>query len=180
MSARPGGATPTLYRLETDFGPLFLVDKGMALARIDFTAIPVHAECRAGETALLREAVSQLHEYFAGTRMAFDLPLAPEGTAFQRGVWKALLDIPYGETRSYRQIAEAVGSPKACRAVGGANNKNPLSIVIPCHRVIGANGGLVGYGGGLDKKQQLLLLERENRSRFMTVDTEKKRSGSAE
>lgn len=107
-----------------------------------------------------KEAARQLQEYFAGKRTVFDLPLAPSGTAFQRSVWDALCEIPFGETRSYRKIAEAIGNPKACRAVGMANNRNPISIVIPCHRVIGANGDLVGYGGGLDKKAWLLQLEK--------------------
>jgi methylated-DNA-[protein]-cysteine S-methyltransferase len=159
----------SLCRLETDMGSLYLVDNGTALIRIDFTEHPVHAECRAEcrpeETALLRRAATQLREYFAGERRVFDLPLAPAGTDFQRGVWKALEGIPYGETRSYRQIAAAVGRPQACRAVGGANHNNPLSIVIPCHRVIGADGGLTGYGGGLDRKKHLLLLEQKNRER---------------
>lgn len=115
--------------------------------------------------ALGKEAVHQLQEYFAGERTVFDLPLAPSGTDFQRSVWDALCEIPYGETRSYKEIAEAIGNPKACRAVGMANNRNPISIVIPCHRVIGANGDLVGYGGGLDKKVWLLQLEKEQSQR---------------
>ena len=94
-----------------------------------------------------------------GKRKSFDLPLKPEGTEFQKKVWNALLDIPYGETRSYKDIAVAIGNPKACRAVGMANNRNPISIIIPCHRVIGANGSLVGYGGGLPIKIELLNLE---------------------
>ena len=112
------------------------------------------------ETPLLKEAVAQLKEYFDGTRREFDLPLALEGTAFQRAVWEALLTIPYGETRSYGQIAQSIGNPKACRAVGMANNRNPIAIIVPCHRVIGANGKLVGYGGGLDIKERLLALEK--------------------
>ena len=102
------------------------------------------------ETPLLREAAKQLNEYLAGKRKVFDLPLDPEGTQFQKAVWKALTGIPFGETRTYRNIAESVGNPKACRAVGMANNKNPIAILIPCHRVIGADGKLVGYAGGLD------------------------------
>ncbi len=113
------------------------------------------------ETPVLAEAGKQLKEYFAGMRRDFDLPLAPAGTAFMQKVWKALQDIPYGETRSYKEIAAAAGNVKACRAVGMANNRNPISIFIPCHRVIGANGELVGYGGGLDKKVFLLELEKK-------------------
>lgn len=112
------------------------------------------------ETPLLAEADRQLREYFEGKRREFDLPLAPAGTAFMLRVWKALQEIPYGQTRTYGEIAAAVGNGKACRAVGLANNRNPISIVIPCHRVIGADGKLVGYGGGLDKKAFLLDLEQ--------------------
>ncbi|HEY5556896.1 methylated-DNA--[protein]-cysteine S-methyltransferase [Acetobacterium sp.] len=111
------------------------------------------------ETQLLKTAAEQLKEYLAGNRQTFDLPLDPRGTEFQKSVWNALLDIPFGEIRSYKQVAEAIGNPKACRAVGMANNKNPILIVIPCHRVIGSNGSLVGYGGGIDLKENLLKLE---------------------
>ena len=110
-------------------------------------------------TPLLRRAERELQEYFAGQRRQFDLPLAPQGTPFQQSVWQALRQIPYGQTASYKQIAQAIGHPTACRAVGGANNKNPLPIFIPCHRVIGAGGSLTGYAGGLDLKQGLLALE---------------------
>lgn len=102
----------------------------------------------------------QLAEYFAGTRQQFDLPLDFEGTEFQKQVWQALLQIPYGETRSYKQLAEQLGNPKAVRAVGAANGKNPISIIAPCHRVIGASGKLVGFAGGLDNKEILLKLEQ--------------------
>lgn len=112
------------------------------------------------DTALLRETKRQLDEYFSGSRRVFDLPLIPHGTAFQRRVWAALESIPYGQTRTYAQIAAAIGSPKACRAVGMANHCNPLPIVIPCHRVIGSGGQLTGYAGGLDIKRYLLTLEQ--------------------
>ncbi|MEB3102253.1 methylated-DNA--[protein]-cysteine S-methyltransferase [Ferviditalea candida] len=108
----------------------------------------------------LNGAAAQLREYFAGKRRRFELKLDLQGTPFQLKVWHALSEIPYGETRSYAQIAGAVGSPKAVRAVGGANNRNPLPIVIPCHRVIGSDGTLTGYGGGLSIKEHLLSLER--------------------
>ena len=111
------------------------------------------------ETTLIKEAHQQLSEYLKGERKSFDLPLRMRGTDFQQRVWNALLDIPYGETRSYKQIAEAIGNPKAVRAVGMANNRNPLLIVVPCHRVIGVNGKLVGYGAGIEKKEFLLRLE---------------------
>jgi len=116
-------------------------------------------EAEISETPLIKKTAAQLEEYFAGKRKAFDLPLNPQGTEFQKKVWKALQEIPYGKTVSYKDIAEKIGSPKASRAVGGANNKNPISIIIPCHRVIGANGALVGYAGGLDMKRELLELE---------------------
>lgn len=111
------------------------------------------------ETTLIREAHRQLGEYLDGERRVFDLPLRPRGTDFQRRVWQALRDIPYGQTRSYRDVAAAIGNPKAVRAVGMANNRNPLLVVVPCHRVIGSDGKLVGYAAGLDKKAFLLSLE---------------------
>ena len=115
---------------------------------------------------VVRDTLRQLAEYFAGDRMAFDLPLAPKGTEFQRAVWKALVGIPYGETCSYREIARAIGRPAAVRAVGAANGSNPIAIVVPCHRVIGASGKLVGYGGGLPMKRMLLDLEVEHAHLF--------------
>lgn len=108
---------------------------------------------------ILLATQKQLTEYFAGTRQQFDLPLDFECTEFQKKVWQALLTIPFGETRSYRDIAEQVGNVKAVRAVGAANGKNPISIIVPCHRVVGANGKLVGFAGGLDNKEILLKLE---------------------
>ena len=109
---------------------------------------------------LIKEACIQLDEYFAGKRQIFDLPLSPKGTDFQQTVWKQLQEIPYGRTISYSQLAKAIRHPKACRAVGSANGKNPIAIIIPCHRVIASNGGLGGYAGGLDIKIQLLALEK--------------------
>ncbi len=113
-------------------------------------------------TALTDEAARQLREYFAGTRRNFDFAWELRGTPFQKAVWQALRQIPYGQTRTYRQIAEAVGNPKATRAVGMANHRNPLMIVVPCHRVVGADGSLTGYAGGLAMKQALLELERDH------------------
>ena len=110
-------------------------------------------------SAMTSQACAQLQEYFAGKRTTFDLPLAASGTTFQQQVWQALLTIPYGKTCSYGDIARAIGNPKGVRAVGLANGKNPLAIVVPCHRVIGADGKLTGYAGGLNRKQQLLALE---------------------
>ena len=112
------------------------------------------------ETPLLQETEEQLNEYFAGARREFDLPLAPKGTAFQKAVWAEMTKIPYGEVRTYGQLAAALGKPKASRAVGSACHRNPLCIVVPCHRVIGADGSLTGYAEGLDIKEYLLELER--------------------
>jgi methylated-DNA-[protein]-cysteine S-methyltransferase len=113
-----------------------------------------------GVSVVLKEAERQLGEYFAGARTTFELPLAPDGTPFQRRVWDALREIPHGETVSYGELARRIGQPTASRAVGLANGKNPISIVVPCHRVIGASGKLVGYGGGLERKHTLLELEQ--------------------
>jgi len=115
------------------------------------------------DDAMFAAAVAQLDEYFAGRRTGFDLPLAPAGTGFQQRVWHALCEIPYGDTTSYGALARQLGSPDASRAVGLANGRNPIAIVIPCHRVIGADGSLTGYGGGLDRKRWLLDHEREVR-----------------
>jgi len=106
-----------------------------------------------------REALQQLSQYFSGNRQYFDLKINLEGTNFQKQVWQALREIPFGKTASYGEIAERIGNPKACRAVGMANNKNPLPIIVPCHRIIGKDGSLTGFGGGLDLKRQLLELE---------------------
>ena len=111
------------------------------------------------ENELNGRVICQLREYFAGNRKKFELPLAAEGTDFQKRVWEALRTIPYGETRSYKEIARLCGNEKACRAVGMANHVNPLAIVVPCHRVVGSSGKLTGYAGGLEVKQQLLELE---------------------
>lgn len=112
--------------------------------------------------SLCNLAAAQLQEYFQGSRANFDFPFRPKGTPFQTEVWNALLQIPYGQTRTYGQIAAAIGKPRAARAVGMACNRNPIWIVIPCHRVVGANRSLTGYAGGLDMKQQLLNMEKQN------------------
>ena len=145
------------YSYETALGSVTFVEEDGALLAI--TTQHTYEGERL-ETPLIQEAYRQLTEYLIGVRKCFDLPLNPRGTEFQQQVWKALCDIPYGGTRSYKQIAEAIGNPKAVRAVGMANNRNPLLIVIPCHRVIGANGKLVGYGAGIEKKEYLLKLEK--------------------
>lgn len=140
--------------IASPFGLLTLAEENGKI-----TALHFGGNAANDASPVLDEAETQLREYFAGTRKSFDLPLAPAGTPFQRAVWDALCAIPYGETRTYAQIAAAIGSPKACRAVGMANNRNPIAIFIPCHRVIGANGSLTGYAGGLDIKKALLALE---------------------
>ena len=145
---------PCLF-YDSPIGPMTLVQEGEALARLDFD-VPSQPE---EATPLLLEACRQLREYFAGERKEFALPLAPAGTEFQKKVWAALRDIPWGETRSNGDIARAIGNPTACRAVGMANGRNPLPVFIPCHRVIGTNGSITGYSGGLEKKRFLLRLE---------------------
>ncbi|MDO4987523.1 MAG: methylated-DNA--[protein]-cysteine S-methyltransferase [Synergistes sp.] len=114
------------------------------------------------ESDLLKATAKELNEYFSGIRRTFDVPIAPEGTTFQMRCWEALLQIPYGETRTYGDIARTIGSPKGFRAVGMANNRNPIAIIIPCHRVIGADGSLTGFGGGLEVKNFLLSLEKKH------------------
>jgi methylated-DNA-[protein]-cysteine S-methyltransferase len=143
-------------------GQLTLVGDGDHLVGLYFDDDPHAAEARAGaphDDRRLRAAATQLEEYFAGARTAFDLPLAPVGSPFQKKVWAALRRIPFGETASYGQIARAIGTPAAARAIGGANHRNPIAIIVPCHRVIGADGSMTGYGGGLDRKRLLLALE---------------------
>lgn len=146
--------------MESLIGPLWLSEEGGALTRLAFFRPAIF---EAAETPLLCQAKRQLEEYFSGARKTFSLPLAPAGTPFQKLCWDALCQIPYGETRSYSEQAAAIGRPKACRAVGSANHHNPISILIPCHRVVGASGGLTGYGGGLEKKEFLLKLEQAYR-----------------
>ena len=142
--------------VETPIGPLTLVADGEALVEARFGGFPI-----AHESPVLDMAERELKEYFARKRFAFDAPLAPQGTPFQLRVWEEVRKIPYGETRAYIDIARALGNEKACRAVGRANNRNPLPLFVPCHRVIGRDGALVGYAGGLAAKKWLLRLERE-------------------
>ncbi len=153
--------------MESPVGKLLLTADDKALTGIHFASGRhrplVGADWKERPThPVLKRAKRQLEEYFAGRRRDFDLPLAPKGTPFQRSVWKALLDIPYGKTQSYGDIARKIGKPKAVRAVGAANGANPISLVVPCHRVIGSDGSLTGYGGGLPRKQRLLALERSD------------------
>lgn len=156
--------TTTLhYRIvDSPVGPLTLAGTGSALMHlrmVDQTHEPDRSSWLTADHQAFPEAVEQLAAYFAGELTEFDVQLKLVGTEFQRKVWKALRTIPYGETRSYGEIAEQIGSPGASRAVGMANGRNPIGIIIPCHRVIGATGGLTGYGGGVDRKRTLLALE---------------------
>jgi len=152
------------YRImDSPVGPLTIAgdDDGITNMRMQDQAYPPKdQEGWVRDDAVFPEAVEQLDAYFAGELFDFDLPLALRGTPFQLAVWSALQEIPYGETRSYGFLAERIGRPSASRAVGMANGRNPVGIIVPCHRVIGANGKLVGYGGGVDRKHTLLEHER--------------------
>ncbi|MGM9926074.1 MAG: methylated-DNA--[protein]-cysteine S-methyltransferase [Bacillus sp. (in: firmicutes)] len=151
-----------IYFYETAIGKVGIAEDGQGITNVYFPEETPAEDLKEFETELLQEASQQLQDYFAGKRKDFTVPLSPTGTEFMQNVWKALTAIPYGETRSYKDIAEAIANPKAVRAVGMANNRNPLPIFIPCHRVIGINGKLVGYGGGLPIKEQLLALEKQH------------------
>jgi O-6-methylguanine DNA methyltransferase len=152
------------FRTSSPVGPLFLAASEKGLVRLEFegrvqridSGITELQESRSALAPYLRE----LEEYFANERSEFTIPLDLRGTAFQLACWRALLEIPYGETRSYRDIAQAIGHPHAYRAVGMSNNRNPVAIVVPCHRVIASSGSLCGYGGGLETKRRLLDLEQ--------------------
>lgn len=146
------------FSYHTAIGKLYISTEEASVIRISF-AEDARKDVIREETDIMKQTFSQLEEYLKGERTSFDLQLNPEGTPYQKKVWSVLSSIPYGEVRSYKQVAEAAGNPKASRAVGMANNKNPIMIVIPCHRVIGANGKLVGYAGGLEVKERLLKLE---------------------
>ena len=159
--------------VDSPIGPLDLIADGDgALTHLLFRGEkhfePVHRGLRA-DPGPFAAARAQLEEYFGGERTTFDLPLAPSGTAFQLAAWAALRAIPYGETRSYAAQARAIGRPTAVRAVGAANGRNPLGIVVPCHRVVGGDGSLTGYGGGIDRKRWLLGHERRRDMLFDTV-----------
>jgi methylated-DNA-[protein]-cysteine S-methyltransferase len=143
---------------DTPIGAILIAGDGNAIVETYFAGAKPKPDWIRDDDAL-REAADQLRAYFAGERRTFDLPLSPRGTDFQQSVWSALQQIPYGETTTYSTIAERVGRPAAVRAVGAANGANPIPIVIPCHRVIGANGSMTGFGGGIDVKRQLLALE---------------------
>ena len=145
---------PTM-EFQSPIGPLYIAEENGAITHLVFSPLPGES----GTSPLLEQSKEQLTAYFNGSLQQFDLPLAPKGTPFQQRVWQALQTIPYGQTWSYKALAEAAQSPRGFRAVGLANNRNPISILIPCHRVVGISGSLTGYGGGLDKKAFLLNLE---------------------
>ena len=159
----PATDHPYYATVDSPIGELFLAGDGESLGILYMSDAKDYSHAYEGRTedvAALQPAIDQLAAYFAGDRREFDLKLNPAGTDFQRDVWNALSAIPYGETRSYGEIAAQVGKPRAARAVGMANNRNPIAVIVPCHRVIGADGSLTGYGGGLGRKELLLELER--------------------
>ncbi len=151
------------YSYEFPIGTIYIAQDKHGICDVSFGAFN-DSSYLLEETDLILTAAKQLDEYFSGTRKVFNLPLSFYGTDFQKQVWSELQKIPFSSTRSYQEIAEAVGSPKACRAVGSANNKNRIAILVPCHRVIGKNGRLVGYAGGLHIKEFLLDLEQRHSS----------------
>jgi methylated-DNA-[protein]-cysteine S-methyltransferase len=172
---------PFFARTESPLGALLMVSDGRALAGVYFVGQKYQAQPALDwhedpELPVLKRAGVQLHEYFGGRRHEFDLPLSPAGTQFQQRVWRALRSIPYGVTRSYGALAQSIGAPRSVRAVGAAIGRNPISIVIPCHRVVGGDGSLTGYAGGLARKQALLDLEtaqvRNRRGGSRTTETE--------
>lgn len=146
-----------IFFYETEIGIIGIRENNKSITDIFFSKVDTNDNIE--ETDLIKECFKQLKEYLEGNRRKFDLPLETRGTEFQKKVWNELLKIPYGETKSYKDIAIAIGNEKACRAIGMANNKNHIPIIIPCHRVIGSNGKLVGYAGGLNVKEKLLNIE---------------------
>lgn len=151
-----------IFFYETEVAILAIKENDGRIIEIDFSKEEIPKDLELRKTPLIEETIKELEEYFRGKRRTFHIPLNPRGTEFQKSVWNELVKIPYGETSSYGEIAKRIGNPKAARAIGMANNRNPISIIIPCHRVIGSDGKLVGYGGGLDIKERLLELEKGN------------------
>ncbi|MBP2637471.1 MAG: cysteine methyltransferase [Firmicutes bacterium] len=149
----------TIYFYETDIGKIGIAEKNGSITNLYFANDNLPKDVEIYEAPILKEAAQQLKSYLAGTLTNFSLPLEPGGTAFMKQVWGSLCEIPYGKTASYKSIAEKIGNPNAARAVGLANNRNPIPIFIPCHRVVGANGALVGYRGGLELKNKLIKME---------------------
>lgn len=144
------------YTYKTIIGNIKITEEDKYIIAVNFNT---ESNIEDKETEVIKETYKQINEYLEGKRRTFDIPIKMQGTEFQKKVWKELIKIPYGETRSYKQIAEGIGNPKASRAVGMANHNNPIAIIVPCHRVIGTNKKLVGYAAGLDIKQKLLGIE---------------------
>lgn len=153
------------YVYKTVLGNITICSDGESITDLYF-GVQADLSLEEKEIEVIQKTAFQLEEYLNGHLQLFDMPLNLSGTEFQKKVWDVLRTIPYGETRSYKQIAEMIGNPKACRAVGMANNRNPIAVIIPCHRVIGANGALVGYGGGMENKQYLLELENKHKNKL--------------
>jgi len=151
---------------DSPLGPMILVASDEALVGLYFTGqkyVPDQSRWHADPgLPVIRTAVTELDEYFAGTRETFDVPIAPAGTAFQRAVWDAISRVPYGETITYGELARRVGRPGSARAAGAATGQNPVGVIVPCHRIVGAGGTLTGYAGGLDRKRALLTLEMKH------------------
>lgn len=152
----------SIFYYETPIGKIGIAEENSKITNVLFKNSSISHEFKLEETPILIEGNKQLQEYFLGKRKSFTLPLNPIGTEFMKNVWSSLCDIPYGETRSYKEIAQIINKDKAYRAVGLANNKNPIPIFIPCHRVISSNGNLTGYFGGLEIKSYLLELEKQH------------------
>lgn len=146
---------------DTEIGKIKISEKDGKIIGLGFSEYKKEDEVKK-ETESIKKAYTQLEEYLSGKRTDFDIEIEMMGTEFQKKVWKELLNIPYGETRSYKDIAIAIKNEKACRAVGNANNKNPIAIIVPCHRVVGSNGSMTGYAGGIDIKEKLLKIEKCN------------------
>ena len=149
-----------IYKYNSIIGDIFISADENFLLSVQFVN---HNFIENQENKIIRQTIKQFDECFRGTRKKFELPLNPKGTEFQKKVWLQLMNIPYGKTATYKDIATLIGNTNASRAVGNANNKNPIAIIIPCHRVIGSNNKLTGYAGGLDKKEKLLNLEKNNK-----------------
>lgn len=162
MSYNKSDMEKKVFVYKTSIGNIGIAELDGHIIHLFFENANIPEEFIREETPLLKKAAMQLNEYLEGKRFDFDLPLQPEGTEFEKKCWNALLRIPYGETRTYGEQARLVGNAKASRAVGRANSVNPIAVFIPCHRVIGANGTLTGFAGGIDIKKQLLELEQKN------------------
>ncbi len=152
-----------IFYYDTDIGRIGIAEEDGSVTNVFFSSdVLIPGKHTITETEILKETSRQINEYLSRKRKTFSLPLAPQGTEFMSKVWQCLIQIPYGETRSYKEIAVACGNPKASRAVGMANNRNPIPVIIPCHRVIGSTGKLTGYRGGLVVKQKLMEIEKNN------------------